>query len=302
MNKREIYEPYLLQMRREDLIACSEADPPNFASPQATILYYKNIDVLKNLAKPNSIKYTVVQLRNLLPCETKLQTEDTGHTFEYEICKYYGILYNQEFKYDIQRAEKIANKLKKSTIQLKGLTGTDIIHSTDRHARYDFTSSSGTVKIHAKTVKRYAAQMVAPEDIGQPCLSRFIKYFKLPITYNRNQIKSWIIDNPVTFIIEEYKNLFDAPICYFIEDKYECYWITAIKKINIDKKDISFSQTASKWDNNNTIYYRGISIATVQFHGGRGNIATRFNFKTDMKWKSGIFVAFPGYFDIKKLF
>tara|TARA_B110001450_G_C17634781_1_gene486723 strand:+ start:61 stop:963 length:903 start_codon:yes stop_codon:yes gene_type:complete len=298
----ENYRPYLRKMSKEALIACSLSEPPKFASKQAESFYYTHIDILKNLAKPNSIKYKVSQLRDMLPCERKLQTEDTGHTFEYAICQYYDILYKQEFKYDIQRAKKIANKLKKSTIQLKGLTGTDIIHSADRHAKYDFTSSSGTVKIHAKTVKRYAAQMVAPEDIGQPCVSKFIQYFKLPITYNRNQIKSWIIDNPVTFIIEEYKNLFDAPICYFIEDKYECYWITAIKKLNIDKKDISFSQTVSEWNNNNTIYYKGISIATVQFHAARGNMAIRFNFKTDMKWKSGIFVAFPGYFDIKKLF
>ena len=64
-----------------------------------------------------------------------------------------------------------------------------------------------------------------------------------------------------------------------------------------------FTKNLENWNNSNTIKYNGISIAEIQFHSRRRvNVVTRFNFKSNSSNKSGIFVAFPEYFDIKKLF
>lgn len=301
MNKREKYEPYLRKMSKEALIACSLSDPPKFASRQAESFYYTHIDVLKNLTNP-VLENKIADLRKLLK-PSKIKTEDTGLVFEYALCIYYNVPYDGKFKYEIPKAEEIANTLKYSKFQLYNFTGTDMIHTAAKQARYDFTSKDGKFKFHAKTAKRIANQKQAAEVIGQGSMKTLINHFNLPITFNRSQFKSWIMENIDTYITEQYNFLFNEPICYFVEDVYECYWITPIKKINVEKKNITFTKKLENWDNSNTIKYNGISIAEIQFHSSdRVNIVTRFNFNTNSLNKTGIFVAFQEYFDIKKLF
>lgn len=267
----------------------------NFKSNLAYEFYIQNKDKIGNLDK--TIKYGIQELRKIM-IPPKIKTEDTGLTFEYALCMYYGIPYDGEFKYDISKAEKIANKLKNSKIQLKNITGTNMIHTAAKQARYDFTSNDRQIKFHAKSAKKKTNQKQAPEVIGQASMKALISLLDVPITYNRTQLKSWIMEKIDEYIIKQYNFLFNVPICYFIEDLYECYWITPVKKLNIEKKNITFTRNLENWNNSNTVKYNGISIVEIQFHSSqRVNIVTRFNFN-----KTGIFAAFPEHFHIEKLF
>ena len=286
------------KMSRIELMQCISKN--KFKSEQAHNFYFSNKDQIGDLDK--NIRYGLADLKKLIAPE-KLKTEDTGLVFEYAICLYYGIPYDGKFKYETSRAEKIAEKFKHSKIQLKEITGSDIIHTAAKRARYDFTSKDGKFKFQAKTAKKLASQKQAPEVIGQTSMKKLVDHFNLPATYNTVQFKSWIIQNIDVYIIENYKFLFNEPICYFVEDKFSCFWITPIKQIKIDKELVTFTRTLDNWEESNTVKYNGISIAEIQFHkASRGNVVFRFNFSSNPKNKSGIFVAFPDYFDIKQLF
>lgn len=297
----EKYRPFLTKMSKQELIGCIvPLQKNNFKSKLAYEFYIQNEDKIGNLDKTK--KYTIKELRKIMS-PPKIKTEDTGLIFEYALCIYYGIPYDGKFKYEIPKAEEIADVLKSSKFQLKNLTGIDMVHTAAKQARYDFTSKDGKIKFHAKSAKKIDNQKQAAEVIGQGSMKTLINHFNLPITYNRIQFKSWIMENIDAYITEQYNFLFNEPICYFIEDVYECYWITPIKKLNVEKKNITFTRNLENWGNSNTIKYNGISIAEIQFHSSsRINVATRFNFNSNSSNKTGIFVAFPEYFDIKKLF
>lgn len=238
----------------------------------------------------------------------KLKTEDTGLIFEMAQCIYYNIPYEgSNFKYDMSAANRIALSLKNSKVQLRDFiplpTGIRMIHTAQKQARYDFTTSDGIFQYHSKTNKRLANMPQAAEIIGQGSMNRWKEMFKLPNTYNLKQVKHWIYYNIKDVILLNYSYLFDKPICYYLNDKYYCEWITANPNLFIDETKLGFANNKKleDWDNSITIKYNGISIAEIQTHSSsRHNIVFRFNFKKNNK--SGIFTAFPDNFQITRIF
>lgn len=275
----EKYRPFLEKLSREELIECVNKE--------------KKKEITGELVKKKT---------------EKLQTEVVGIIFEMAQCIYYDIPYNgPPFKYDISISRRIAQTLKNSKIQLidflplrEGITW---VHTAQRQARYDFTSSDGYNMYHSKSNKNDSNKMQAAEQIGQGSMNKWKEFFQLPITYNLTQVKYWIYNNIKEVILLNYRYLFDKPICYYCNDKYYCEWITAKPDLFIDKTKLGFAgnKKLEDWNNSLTIKYNDISIAEIQTHSSsRHNIVFRFNFKKNKK--SGIFSAFPDNFQITKIF
>lgn len=229
-----------------------------------------------------------VEILRVKPAK-KVVTEDLGKIFEMAICLLYSISYDGNYKYSMEAAQEITNKLSK----LKEIFDHTLIHTAKGCSRYDFTSETyPNIQLSAKTSKKKDGK-VCPQVIGQPTKKKFCQYFNLDISTTKDQIKDYIINN-IYKLLEEYFNYtFDCPIVYYNENNNKILFIKKIENIVWTKFTIEFSHiTNSKiWNESSTIKINGHSIGEFQMHNNRNGIKFRWHFEKLMD-------VFPENFNI----
>jgi hypothetical protein len=208
--------------------------------------------------------------------QKKVLTEDLGKIFEMAICLLYGINYDGKYKYSMEEANNIKEKLQK----LKTVFPYDIKHIAKNGNKYDFECvDDNNIHLSAKTTKKDAK--VCPQVIGQPSKKKFCEFFGIDLDYNLEQIKEHI-ENNVKTLLEIYAlNTFDCPIIYFNKHKNNLLFVKLKENINWTSHDITFSHIIKnkKWNESSCIIINGITIGEFQVHNHRDCIKFRWAFE-----------------------
>lgn len=206
----------------------------------------------------------------------KVLTEDLGKIFEMAICLLYEIEYDGKYKYSLEEANIIKDKLHK----LKIAFPFKIKHIAKNGNKYDFVSiDDDKINLSAKTTKKDAK--VCPQVIGQPSKKKFCNFFGIDLLYDLEQIKNYIETN-VKSLLEIYAlNTFDCPIVYYNKHKNMILFVKLKENINWTNYDISFSHIIKnkKWNESSCIIINGITIGEFQIHNHRDCIKFRWSFE-----------------------
>lgn len=212
--------------------------------------------------------------------KTKVLTEDLGKIFEMAICLLYEIEYNGKYKYELEEAIVLKDKLHK----LKDEFPFKIKHVAKNGNKYDFTCiDDDKICLNAKTTKKNAK--VCPQVIGQPSRKKFCEFFGIDSFFDMEQIKNYIETN-VNSLLEMYVlHTFDCPIVYYNKYKNVILFIKQKKAIDWKNHIISFSHVAKnkKWNESSSISIDGIGIGEFQIHKHRDCIKFRWSFEKLLK-------------------
>jgi hypothetical protein len=213
---------------------------------------------------------------NVIYNHTKLKTEDTGKILEYAVCLALNTPYKSSFKYSIQEAKRLAQKL----THIRKYFPKTYVHTANGGSPYDFTSFNTKNKyISCKSNKK--GNKIAPHTIGQPNPLKFCKLLGIQF-YNIKLLKKEIQRNvTIQKLLETVeKYTFDAPIIYYQKKEDN---IKIIKKqLNIVWENANFSWTRcyKEWKNSSTLKVNNVSLLEIQFHEkSRTNMAVRLNLK-----------------------
>ncbi len=208
--------------------------------------------------------------------DKKVLTEDLGKIFEMAICLLYEIEYDGKYKYSLEEASKIKEKLYK----LKNVFPFNIKHIAKNGNKYDFVSvDNDNIHLSAKTSKKDAK--VCPQVIGQPSKKKFCEFFGLDLTYDLEQIKNYIELN-VKQLLEVYcLNTFDCPIIYYNKHKDLMLFVKLKENINWINYTITFSHIIKnkKWNESSCIIINNTTIGEFQIHKHRDCIKFRWSFE-----------------------
>lgn len=206
----------------------------------------------------------------------KVLTEDLGKIFEMAICLLYDIEYDGKYKYSLEEAHSIKDKLHK----LKDVFPVQLKHIAKNGNKYDFVSADDDkINLSAKTTKKDAK--VCPQVIGQPSRKKFCEFFGIDMLNNLEEIKTYIQTN-VNALLEIYaSNTFDCPIVYYNKYKNTMLFVKLKENINWTNYDISFSHNLKnkKWNESSCIVINGITIGEFQIHNHRDCIKFRWAFE-----------------------
>jgi hypothetical protein len=209
--------------------------------------------------------------------KAKVLTEDLGKIFEKGVCMLYGIEYDGKYKYSIEEAQKISDRI----VKLKDVFPHNIRHSAKNGSQYDFTGADDeTVRLSAKTTKKDGK--VCPQVIGQPSKKKFCDFFGLDQTLNLEQIKQYIEDGNVAQMLKIYfKTTFDCPIVYYNKKKNLLLFIKTLTEIDWTQYVIEFSHKKKNkvWGESSTISINNITIGEFQVHNHRDCIKFRWAFE-----------------------
>jgi hypothetical protein len=204
----------------------------------------------------------------------KLKTEDTGKILEMAICLAYGIQYDGKYKYSMEDAETLKEKLTKLPTLFPMCK-----HTAKKGARYDFTSvEDATLHLSAKSTKK--GGKVAPQVVGQSQPQPFcevigIEYTSIP------DLKRFIQENPAKILSVLVEYTFDCPNVYYNKEKGTIKYITLNRRIDWNYFKFKWTCDHEKWNNSSTlkIVVQGKEFALVefQFHTkSRTNMAIRW--------------------------
>ena len=210
----------------------------------------------------------------------KVITEDLGKIFEMAICLLYDIEYDGKYKYSLEDANAIKEKLYK----LKDVFSHKIKHIAKNGNRYDFVSiEDDKMHLSAKTTKKDGK--VCPQVIGQPSKKKFCDFFEIDAKYNLEQIKEYIEHN-LTKLLEIYiAYTFDCPVVYYNKYKQILLFIKLKQSINWLNYDIKFSHIIKnkKWNESSCIMINNDTIGEFQIHNHRDCIKFRWAFEKILK-------------------
>lgn len=204
----------------------------------------------------------------------KVSTEDLGKIFEKAICLLYEIVFDGNYKYSLEDAITIKDKLHKLLI----IFPHKLKHIAKNGNKYDFVSIDG-IYLSAKTTKKNGK--VCPQVIGQPTKKKFCEFFGIDSHYNLNEIKNYIETNINTFLEIYALNTFDCPMVYYNKHKNIILFIKLKESINWTNHNILFSHNIKnkKWNESSNININGISIGEFQIHNHRDCIKFRWSFE-----------------------
>ena len=212
--------------------------------------------------------------------EKKILTEDLEKTFEMAICLLYDINYDGNYKYSIDEANLIKEKLKK----LLDIFPYKLKHIAKNGNKYDFTAiENNDIYLSAKTTKKDAK--VCPQVIGQPSKKKFCEYFKIDENLNLTEIKNYIQIN-IKYLLNIYiKNTFDCPIIYYNKNKNFIWFIELKETIDWTNINILFSHISKNknWNESSSISINNINIGEFQIHNHRDCIKFRWCFENLLK-------------------
>ena len=203
----------------------------------------------------------------------KVLTEDLGKIFEMALCLYYDISYDGNYKYSLQEAQSLKNKL----TNLKNVFPYNIKHCASRGSKYDFEClDDPTIHLSAKTTKKNGK--VCPQVIGQPSRKKFCEFFEIDPSFSLEQIKLYIINNIANLLQVYSANTFDCPILYYNKHTNLMAFIVLKEHINWSNYAIKFSHNIKNklWNESSSISIDGITIGEFQVHNKRDCIKFRW--------------------------
>jgi len=215
-------------------------------------------------------------------------TEDLGKIFEMAICLTYSIPFNGKYKYSMDEAYILQNKL--TNTKLSSLFGGPLIHTAKNGSQYDFTGMhDDTIKLSAKTTKKDGK--VCPQVIGQPSKKKFCEFFKIayePISEpntNTETIKEYIQCNIQTMLHKYFDLTFDCPILYYNKHTDRLLFVKQKAPIDWSKYVIEFSHIKKQkiWRESSTISINNETIGEFQVHNHRDCIKFRWVFEKILK-------------------
>jgi hypothetical protein len=253
-----------------------------------TVASIANDKESKTIANDKETKIIANEKESKVISDTILLTEDLGKIFEKAICLVFNTPYIGPYKYGLDEPNKLKLRLEKLKDHFPSL-----VHTAEKGGRYDFTCDKlKDTHLSAKTTKK--GGKVAPQDIGQPSISKFCSIFELG-EKTIPQLKEWIQKNPKILLARCEKDTFDCKIIYYNKMKNMIKFINKKTDIKWDEATFSFTREAKDWKNSTTLKIKSkdefISIAEIQFHTKRKNMVFRWIFEK-------ILEIFPDNFDI----
>jgi hypothetical protein len=213
---------------------------------------------------------------NILFTTKQIITEDLGKIFEMAICLLYEIEYDGKYKYSLEEA----NIIKERIYQLTNVFPYKIKHIAKNGNKYDFVSVENEhINLSAKTTKKDGK--VCPQVIGQPSKKKFCEFFGIELQYNLEQIKEYIQNN-VNALLNIYAlNTFDCPIVYYNKHTNLLLFVKLKENINWTNYDITFSHVIKnkKWNESSCIIINNKTIGEFQIHNHRDCIKFRWSFE-----------------------
>ena len=207
----------------------------------------------------------------------KVLTEDLGKIFEMAICLYYEIDYDGHYKYSLQEAQILKNKLS----NLKSVFPYNIKHCAKGGSKYDFECiDDPTIHLSAKTTKKDGK--VCPQVIGQPSRKKFCEFFALDVnSASLDQIKTFIINNIAHMLTIYCTHTFDCPLLYYNNHSNKLAFIVYKEHINWSNYAIQFSHNIKNklWNESSSISINGVTIGEFQVHNNRDCIKFRWCFE-----------------------
>jgi len=216
--------------------------------------------------------------------KSKVMTEDLGKIFEKAICLLYEIEYDGKYKYSVNEAEIIKQKIHK----LKEVFPYQLKHVAKNGNKYDFVvvGEEGVLQLSAKTTKKDGK--VCPQVIGQPSKQKFCKYFDIEDAYNSEQkyydlekIKHYIQENVNKMLHIYAANTFDCPIVYYNKHTNKILFIRRKTDIDWTNYLITFSHLIKNkaWNESSSIIIGNTTIGEFQIHNHRDCIKFRWAFE-----------------------
>jgi len=203
-----------------------------------------------------------------------VQTEDLGKKFEMGICLLYGIPYDGKYKYSMEEAEKIRDRI----APLLNIFSHQIRHTAKNGSQYDFTGlHDETIRLSAKTTKKDGK--VAPQVIGQPSRKKFCDVFGIADTSNLEEIKSYIEVNAQLMLEKYFDTTFYCPILYYNQHKDIVQFIRLVSKVDWSSQVIQFTKTGAAWNESSSIKIGKVTIGEFQVHNHRDCIKFRWSFE-----------------------
>ena len=221
----------------------------------------------------------------------KVLTEDLGKIFEMALCLYYETPYDGNYKYSLEHAHSLKNKL----TNLKNVFPYTIKHCASRGSKYDFECvDDKNIHLSAKTSKKDGK--VCPQVIGQPSRKKFCEFFALDPITSLEQIKLYIINNIANLLQVYSVNTFDCPILYYNKHKNLLALIVLKEHITWSNYTIKFSHNVKNklWNESSSISIDGITIGEFQVHNKRDCIKFRWCFEK-------LLTLFEAHFTINNL-
>ena len=205
----------------------------------------------------------------------KLLTEDLGKIFEMAICLLYETEFDGKYKYSLDEAEKLKERIK----DFKKIFPNNLKHTAKGGNQYDFMDIENNIKLSAKTTKKDGK--VCPQVIGQPSKKKFCQFFHLDLSLTLDQIKNYIYNNIHSLLHIYVSNTFDCPILYYNRDKDKVLFIKQINKTDWESNNIEFSHIKKNkiWNESTCISINNITIGEFQVHNHRDNIKFRWCFE-----------------------
>ena len=244
--------------------------------PEMNIVNNETLTVSKKVKKILIIEEDEPIVEEEIKTQKKVLTEDLGKIFEMAICLLYEIEYDGKYKYSLEDATIIKDKLHKLKVEFPF----KIKHIAKNGNKYDFVSiDDDKVNLSAKTTKKDAK--VCPQVIGQPSKKKFCEFFGIDLLYNLEQIKNYIETNVKTLLEIYALNTFDCPIVYYNKHKNIILFVKLKESINWTNYNISFSHIIKnkKWNESSCIIINGITIGEFQIHNHRDCIKFRWSFE-----------------------
>ena len=244
--------------------------------PEMNIVNNETLSVSKKIKKSLIIEEDEPIVEEEMKTKKKVLTEDLGKIFEMAICLLYEIEYDGKYKYSLEEANIIKDKLHKLKVEFPF----KMEHTAKNGNKYDFVSIDDKINLSAKTTKKKDGK-VCPQVIGQPTKKKFCEFFGIDLLYNLEQIKNYIKTN-VKSLLEMYAlNTFDCPIVYYNKPKNMILFVKLKESINWINYNISFSHIIKnkKWNESSSIIINGITIGEFQIHNHRDCIKFRWSFE-----------------------
>jgi hypothetical protein len=207
----------------------------------------------------------------------KVKTEDLGKIFEMAICLLYEIIYDGNYKYSLEEANNIKEKLHK----LKNVFPRYIKHIAKNGNKYDFECvDDDKIHLSAKTSKKKDGK-VCPQVVGQPSRKKFCNFFGLDLSYSLEQIKDYIETNITSLLGIYIENTFDCPIVYYNKHRNKILFVQLKENIIWTEYNVLFSHILKnkKWKESSRISINGITIGEFQIHNSRDCIKFRWLFE-----------------------
>jgi hypothetical protein len=207
---------------------------------------------------------------------TKVLTEDTGKIFEMAICLAFGIPYIGKYKYSMENAENLKNRLVKLPELFPMCT-----HTAEKGARHDFTSLDQLMHLSAKTTKR--GGKVAPQVIGQCQPKKFCEITGIEYTTNTD-LKRSIQTNIINILPILVSYTFDCPNIYYNRQEDTIRFISLIKNIEWENYGFRWTRDWNEWSNSTTLKViledKELALLEIQFHTkSRTNMVIRWYYE-----------------------